>query len=131
MKAYISCPIPVAITSRDLVAIKLMELGYTSSWWIRATTYTEEALKAADIFVLMGIDHKFDYKLDDMSRGCRKELMIAQGLNKPLYMSYWKADGTLNIYPIKLNKLDEGRVLGTSGMYLGKAAEIINDYQIY
>lgn len=130
MEAYISCPIPVPKSSRDLVATKLGELGYSPTWWARDTEYKEDKLREANIFVLMSVDHKFDYLLDDMTAGCRKELALAKSLNKPLYIAYWKGGTILNIYPIKMKHLDDGRVLGTSGMYL-KKSEIINDYQIY
>lgn len=130
MKAYISCPIPVAKSSLELVATKLGDLGHSPMWWVRGSEYTEDKLREADIFVLMSVNHKFDYQLDDMTLGCRKELMIAKGLNKPLYIAYWKNGTTLNIYPIVMKHLEDGRVLGQSGVYL-KKQEIINNYQIY
>jgi len=130
MKAYISCPIPVAKSTRGLVFDKLTDLGYLPTFWIRGTEYTEDELKEADIFVLMSVDHKFDYQLDDMTAGCRKELMIAKGLGKPLYIAYWKNGTTLNIYPIVMKHLEDGRVLGQSGVYLRKS-EIVNSYEIY
>jgi hypothetical protein len=130
MKAYISCPISVARSTRNLVFDKLVALGHSSTWWERGTAYTEDKLKEADIFVLMSMDHEFDYLLDDMTAGCRKELMIAKGLGKPLYMAYWKGGTTLNIYPIVMKHLEDGRVLGQSGVYLRKS-EIINSYDIY
>jgi len=130
MKAYISCPIPVPRSSRDLVVVKLNDLGYSPTCWNRDTAYTEDKLREADIFVLMSVDHKFDYTLDEMTLGCRKELALAKSLNKPLYIAYWKNGTTLNIYPINLKHLDDGRVLGQSGMYL-KKSEIINSYEIY
>jgi len=130
MKAYISCPIDVAKSTRNLVFDKLADLGHSSTWWARGTTYTEDELRAADIFVLMSKDHKFDYLLDEMTAGCRKELMIAKGLGIPLYIAYWKGGTTLNLYPISLKHLEDGRVLGQSGVYLRKS-EIINSYEIY
>jgi hypothetical protein len=130
MKAYISCPIPVPKSTLELVSTKLYDLGYTPTAWVRGSEYTEQKLKEADIFVLMCIDHRFDYLLDDMTAGCRKELMIAKGLGKPLYMAYWKGGTTLNIYPIVMKHLEDGRVLGQSGVYLRKE-EIINSYEIY
>jgi len=130
MKAYISCPIPVAMSTIMEVAGKLNNLGYDSLWWARGSEYTEDKLREADIFVLMSIEHSFDYILDSMTFGCRKELALAKSLNKPLYMAYWKNGTTLNIYPINLKHLEDGRVLGQSGVYL-KKQEIINDYQIY
>jgi hypothetical protein len=131
MEAYISCPIPVPKSSRDLVATKLGELGYSPTWWTRNTEYKEDKLREANIFVLMSVDHKFDYLLDSMTFGCRKELMIAKGLGKPLYMAYWKNGSTLNIYPIVMKHLEDGRVLGQSGVYLREADKVINDYSIY
>ena len=130
MKAYISCPILVPASNRQEVAVKLIHLGYETAYWERGTTYTEDKLREADIFVLMSVDHKFDYQLDDMTAGCRKELMIAKGLGKPLYIAYWKGGTTLNLYPIVMKHLDDGRVLGQSGVYLRKE-EIVNSYEIY
>ena len=130
MKAYISCPILVPASNRQEVAVKLIHLGCETAYWERGTTYTEDKLREADIFVLMSVDHKFDYILDDMTFGCRKELMIAKKLGKPLYMAYWKNGTTLNIYPIVMKHLDDGRVLGQSGVYLRKE-EIVNSYEIY
>ena len=130
MKAYISCPIPVAKSTLELVSTKLYDLGYTPTAWVRGSEYTEDKLKEADIFVLMSMNHDFDYRLDDMTAGCRKELMIAKGQGKPLYIAYWKNGTTLNIYPIATKHLEDGRVLGQSGVYLQKQV-IINDYQIY
>jgi hypothetical protein len=131
MKAYISCPIPVAKTSRDIVVTKLNDLGYSPTYWNRDAEYTEDELREADIFVLMSMHHKFDYLLDSMTFGCRKELMIAKGLGKPLYIAYWKNGTVLNIYPISLKHLENGRVLGESGVYLQPAERIINEYPIY
>ena len=130
MEAYISCPIPVAQSTLELVAIKLGDLGHSPTWWVRGSEYTDDKLKEADIFVLMSTSHGFDYKLDDMTAGCRKELALAKSLNKRLYMAYWKNGTILNIYPIVMKHLDDGRVLGQSGVYLRKE-EIINSYDIY
>lgn len=130
-KAYISCPIPVAHAKIADVSVKLGQLGYSPMWWTRGTAYTEDKLKEADIFVLMSIDHKFDYFLDNMTFGCRKELALAKAFNKPLYMAYWKNDKKLNLYPISLKHLEKGRVLGESGSYLGEVSKVINNYQIF
>jgi hypothetical protein len=131
MKAYISCPIPVPKSTRSFVAVKLEGLGYSPTWWERSKPYTEDKLKEADIFVLMSIDHKFDYFLDNMTFGCRKELALAKAFNKPLYMAYWKNDKKLNLYPISLKHLEKGRALGGSGSYPGGVSRVINNYQIF
>jgi hypothetical protein len=130
MKAYISCPLPVAMSTLMEVSNKVISLGYETSFWARGTSYQEDQLREADIFVLISVEHQFDYVLDSMTFGCRKELALAKSLKKPLYMAYWKNGTTLNIYPINLKHLDDGRVLGQSGMYL-KKSEIINSYEIY
>jgi len=131
MKAYISCPIPVPTSTRNGVAGKLVDLGYTPSWWIRDTEYKDDKLREAEIFVLMGLHAPFDYNLDTMTLGCRKELALAKSLNKQLYMAYWKGGTKLNFYPINLNHLENGRVLGESGVYLQPAEKIVNSYEIY
>lgn len=131
MKAYISCPMTVPSSTRTHVAVKLQELGYLPTWWEKGTDYTEDKLREADIFVLMSEKHLFDYKLDDMTLGCRKELMIVKGLGKPLYMAYWKSNGELNIYPLVSRHLEDGRVLGQSGEYLRGVSKVINNYEIY
>ena len=132
MKAYISCSIPVAQSTLELVAIKLGDLGHSPTWWARGTAYTEDKLREADIFVIMSMSggNTFDYPLDSMTAGCKKELELAKSLNKPLYMAYWKNGTVLNIYPIVMKHLEDGRVLGQSGVYL-KKSEIINSYDIY
>lgn len=130
-KAYISCPIPVVLGKIADVSVKLGELGYSPMWWTRGTDYTDTKLREADIFVLMSIDSAFDYCLDDMTAGCRKELALAQSLKKPLYMAYWKNGKNLNLYPINLKHLEDGRVLGQSGCYLRAADKVINQYDIY
>lgn len=130
MKAYISCPILVPVSNLTEVGVKLSEKGYSPLWWIRGTDYTDAKLREADIFILMSTNSKFDYCLDDMTFVCRKELELAQSLNKPLYMTYWKKTG-LHIYPINLNHLKNGRVLGQSGIYLSNTIKIIDNYSIY
>jgi hypothetical protein len=131
MRAYISCPIPVAYSALTEVANKLAGQGYSPLWWVRGTEYTDDKLKEGQIFVLMSEGNKFDYELDNMTVGCRKELALAQSLGKPLYLAYWKNNKVLNIYPINLRHLEDGRVLGESGVYLKDADKVINNYSIY
>lgn len=131
MNAYISCPIPVPIEKLHVVGTKLVDDGYHPTYWKRGTEYKEDQLKEASIFVLMSENNSFDYCLDDMTLGCRKELALAKSLNKPLYMAYWKGNSQLNIYPMHLVKLEEGRVLGMSGNYIQKANKVVNNYSIF
>lgn len=130
-KAYISCPIPVAMSALTEVANKLTRQGYEPSAWVRGTDYKDDQLREASIFVLMSQSNNFDYQLDYMTAGCRKELALAKSLGKPLYMAYWKNGKDLNIYPINLKHLEKGRVLGESGSYLGEVSKVINNYQIF
>lgn len=131
MKAYISCPMTVVLGKVADVSKKLTEHGYTPSAWDRNEKYTDTDLKEADIFVLMSQHNQFDYVFVEMTMGCRKELTLAISLGKPLYMAYWKQGKELNIYPINLRHLEEGRVLGESGVYLKEADKVINNYSIY
>jgi len=130
-EAYISCPIPVPTSKIADVADQLGKKGYSPTWWTKGTDYTDTRLREAKIFVLMSTDNSFDYCLDSMTAGCRKELALAKSLNKPLYIAYWKGGKTLNIYPIVMKHLEDGRVLGQSGVYLREADKVINDYSIY
>ncbi|TXG80304.1 MAG: hypothetical protein E6R13_08230 [Spirochaetes bacterium] len=113
------------------VADQLGKKGYLPAWWTRGTDYTDTKLREAKIFVLMSEHNQFDYRLDNMTLGCRKELALAQSLNKPLYIAYWKRGKTLNIYPIVMKHLEDGRVLGQSGCYLRDADKVIDNYSIY
>jgi hypothetical protein len=103
---------------------------YDCEWWIRGTPYTDTALRDADIFVLIPRSYVFDFTMDYMTTGCKKELQLAYELGKPLYMAYRKKSGQLNIYPISLDSLKVGRVRALSGKYLRKN-EVINNYEIY
>lgn len=132
MKAYISCPISVGTSKIIEVANTVRKLEYNPTWWEKGTAYTEDKLRDASIFILMSEHNSFDYCLDDMTLGCRKELALAKSLGKTLYMAYWKIKGEkLNIYPINLRHLEDGRVLGESGCYLGEVPKVINNYSIY
>jgi hypothetical protein len=130
--AYISCPIPVSYVLLTKVADKLHNLGYSPLWWLRGMEYKDNKLRDSQIFVLMSVGNKFDYPLDHMTAGCRKELLLAKSLGKSLYLAYWKNNKDLNIYPINMNLLDcSDRVIGMSRTYLQPASQVINSYQIF
>lgn len=130
-QVYVSCPLGVDESKLREVGTKLTKMGYSSWWYERGTTYEDNKLRIADMFVLMSEHNRFDYSLDSMTAGCRKELALAQSLKKSLYIAYWKGGKILNIYPINLKHLEEGRVLGESGVYLRDADKVIDNYSIY
>lgn len=131
MQVYVSCPLGVPMDKIKEVGCKLNTMGYHPWWYERGTTYMDSMVKVSEMFVLMSEHNKFDYILNDMTAGCRKELELAMSLKKQLYMAYWKNGKTLNIYPINPAYLLHGRVLGQSGSYLQVASKVINNYDIY
>ena len=133
MKAYISCPLTEVLGKIKDVEKHLIMLGYDSCYFQRGSDYKDTDVKESEMFVLITQRGEFDFNRSAMTLGCGKELDLAHSLNKKLYMAYWKADKSLNIYPINISRLEEGRVLGMSKSYLQPIPKqlIINNYPIY
>ena len=133
MKAYISCPLGESIIKVQQVAGRLISLGYEPTYFIRGTSYEDKDVRDCNLFVLISSGGEFDFNRSAMTLGCGKELDLAHSLNKKLYIAYWKATKSLNIYPINISRLEEGRVLGMSKSYLQPIPKqlIINNYPIY
>lgn len=64
-----------------------------------------------------------------------KELELAYHLKKHLFLAYEKKGVGLRLYPIALNKLAEGRVLGMSGCSVTNLDQaigrVINTYPLF
>ena len=131
-KAYISCPLNEGLYKIREVAVKLHELGYKAEAYIRGTIYSDQKLRDADIFVLIPSGNLAGCPHNEMTEGCRKELMLARNLNKKLYMAIEYPDSVFKIRKIDLDLLREGNVSATHFLLQPiQGSVIINDYEIY
>ena len=131
-QVYVSCPLDENAAKISEVGRKLSDMGYSPWWFERGTTYDDQKLRLADMFVLIPSSNQFDSMMDYMTPGCKKELELAHSIGKSLWLAYWKKN-VLHIYSIHLGKLADRRVMGQSRSYLQpyRVEQIINTYQIY
>ncbi len=113
---FISCPVNVSLHQVEKVAQKLYELGNCNVAFYNRNTYRKELFENADMLVVMAPDNWWNFKIDFLPVGVRKEVNLAIANNIPIYLAYKRTiDGEYCIYK---TKIDEGYISGISGSSL-------------
>lgn len=85
------------------------------TYWDRKE-YFKSDLNDANIFVLMLPGNAWEYPIDALPVGCRKELNIAREANKRIYIAYKNKAGEYNIYFAQFwNSRSGGMIQGITG----------------
>lgn len=102
-KIYISCPMIEPIGQLEQVAtvckkiLTVAEVDAFINWWNRKE-YVKSYLDDANIFVLMLPGNAWEYPIEGLPVGCKKELDIARKANKKIFIAYRNKTGEYNIY---------------------------------
>ena len=87
-----------------------------SKW--QGGSYNPNLLDNCDIFVFTTPNNKFQFYIDDLPSGVKKELKRAIQLKKEIFLIYKTADDTINFYKISINgqlyKIFISGIAGTS-----------------
>lgn len=88
-KVYVSCPMTVSQTVLDKTMKHLENLGVAARAWERGTPYKEEdSIKYCDAFIAILPNNAFEYYLNTLSFGTRKEILSADAIGKDIYICY-------------------------------------------
>lgn len=114
-KAYVSYSMQHANLVPE-VEILLDSLGYEPDHWKMGTKYEGSLLTNSDIAVFIINDFNWGIKVEDMTRGTKKELETCHKKNIPVYIAYKrKTDKVLSIYK---SEYDGKTLVGTAGITL-------------
>lgn len=121
---YISIPISISWDKARQVIDKMEQLKSVKgfSYWDRDEKYNPDYLNEADTFILILPNCKFNYTLNALPAGCKKELEVAQAQGKEIFIAYWNMQGDINIYE---TDIDTSCIFGRPGT-TGRIAEQIN-----
>ena len=86
-KAYVSYSMQHANLVPE-VEIFLDSLGYEPDHWKMGTKYESSLLTGSDIAVFVINDFNWGIKVEDMTRGTKKELETCHKKNIPIYIAY-------------------------------------------
>jgi hypothetical protein len=114
MGKRIYCSLPAAMQGRDHliddIKIKLIHLNgdldahnrVSFSVWREGSKYSDDLVRDADVFMFWHPDNKFDFNLDSLPHGVKKEFNLAHSLNKKILLIYRTKDNELGFYDVKL-----------------------------
>ena len=115
-KAYISYSMQYANLVPE-VEIFLDSLGYEPNHWKMGTEYESSLLTGSDIAVFVINDFNWGIKVEDMTRGTKKELETCIKKKIPVYIAYKrKTDKVLSIYKSEYDGKTLVGIAGTSLM---------------
>ena len=113
-KAYVSYSMQHANLVPE-VEIFLDSLGYEPNHWKMGTKYESSLLTSSDIAVFIINDLNWGIKVEDMTRGTKKELETCHKKNIPVYIAYErKTDKVLSIYKSEYDGKTLVGIAGTS-----------------
>lgn len=120
-KAYVSYSMQHANLVPE-VEIFLDSLGYEPDHWKMGTKYESSLLTGSDIAVFIINDFNWGIKVEDMTRGTKKELETCIKKKIPVYVAYKrKTDKVLSIYK---SEYDETTLIGVAGTSLAPFNEL-------
>lgn len=115
-KAYVSYSMQYANLVPE-VEIFLDSLGYEPNHWKMGTKYESSLLTGSDIAVFIINDFNWGIKVEDMTRGTKKELETCHKKYIPIYIAYKrKTDKVLSIYKSEYDGKTFVGIAGTSLM---------------
>lgn len=115
-KAYVSYSMQHANLVPE-VEIFLDSLGYEPDHWKMGTKYESSLLTGSDIAVFIINDFNWGIKVEDMTRGTKKELETCIKKKIPVYVAYKrKTDKVLSIYKSEYDGKTLVGIAGTSLM---------------
>lgn len=115
-KAYVSYSMQHANLVPE-VEIFLDSLGYEPNHWKMGTKYESSLLTDSDIAVFIINEFDWGTKVEDMTRGTKKELETCHKKDIPIYIAYKrKTDKVLSIYKSEYDGKTLVGIAGTSLM---------------
>lgn len=93
---YLSCPMSCPQERFEDLTQALQEEvdNYSNTilnYWQRGNVYHENDLRNANIFVIHLPSNSYNFFIDDLSVGCRKEIKFALSRNISIYLAYRRA----------------------------------------
>lgn len=117
LKVYISCPMSVPIERLETYAKEILKMGADVEYWARGTTYTNYALKRADVMVVLLEKNAWKASMSTISRGTCSEIRTAWEEEIDVYLAYINGQNEYAIYDTtQINGMLTG-VAGTSDKF--------------
>jgi len=117
MKAYISCPISVPSQNLELI-INEVPVKYDVYYWNRKEKYNSDWLQSADVFIIVLPNNRFNYAIDELPIGVKRELKEAMLYNKKIFLAYRNTSGNICFYETHITSvLIEGKPGTTDKIY--------------
>ena len=129
-KVYVSCPLSVSRTILDKFTKELVDEYDTRVFYYKqGDDYSDKDLRGADIVVCIMEDNKFSSEVTKLTNGCKKELLLALELKKPIFIGYNPKNSNGPVfYQAKVEDYILKGISGTSG-YLEHKIQIVNNAQ--
>lgn len=127
-KIYMSVPMSLNWDKVQLFKRRFSTEKYDVSLWDRKN-YDPRLFEEADSVVFLLPDFSFDYDIDDLPVGVRKEVKQAVKEGKYIYLGYVTAGGDYNIYNAKVEYSEIKGVQGTANKIFNELhIDVVVDY---
>jgi len=114
-RIYISCPIAVDEEVLDEFAELVDSIdGLTSYHWERGTRYDQRMFDTSDAYLFILPYNKFKASYHELPIGLKRELGVAYGTGKKIFVGYITKSGEFAIYSAKTNGNDIEGIPGTT-----------------
>ena len=127
VKAYISCPVSVSESHLQAIAIYVNKCRWEHRYWERGSGVYNEGkfIDTCDAFILVLPENKFQYNVELLSSGCRRELKRAMGARRKVFLAYSGMNG-IHIYTTTINQMISGQV-NTTGEFEKLGGELTKE----
>lgn len=112
-KVYISCPISVSLSVLEDTKRAVRESGGDPVAWQRGAPYSDYDIRTCDAFVIILGNNSFKQPQNNLPAGCKKELNLAIGSLKPIFLSYESSSGRYLYRTSLLDDIIAGRAGST------------------
>jgi hypothetical protein len=125
MKVYVSCPISVPQSTLDKIMARIVGISYVkqATHWKRGSfNYDPTMLATADVVIIVHPNNSFDFRLEELPVGVRKEFDEAIKLNKKVLLAYHGViSDSYNFYTMDIGR-DKAKGLAGTGNTLALLA---------
>jgi 3-methyladenine DNA glycosylase AlkC len=126
---YISAPVTLDWAEVMSVSKRINLSGFNvrTTYWDRKGYYNRSSVSECDIFVFMTPNNDWEFNMNTLPVGVKREYEEAIRLNKPVFMVYRNMEGDYNLYLVKRNVNTLSGLQGSSGSFWVNVANIIKN----
>lgn len=92
-KFYLSCPLTVSnsVFQNIISSFRHKKFAYEGSltYYVRGEKYSRTKLENCDVFIIKHQNNRFNFNINTLTEGCRKELKFAIDKGLPILLSYY------------------------------------------